>query len=70
MLPMNHVFEDEDGAPYPEEVQRAAKVVLGRMSSCIQPKCYSCERALQSVVDLLVIMDKSIRQYLKENPDA
>lgn len=60
MINRNHVFEDEDGAPYPEEVQKAAHKAFARMPGCGSMDCRVCEENLNAVMNLCVTVDKAV----------
>lgn len=54
-------FEDEEGAPLPEPLQKAAHAVLDRMSGCPLPNCHACEANRVAIADLITEARRTAR---------
>jgi hypothetical protein len=53
MLAEQDLLEDGDGAPYPDEVQSAARDVLMRMSGCPDAYCHACQENIRVTLVLI-----------------
>jgi hypothetical protein len=63
MINVDGRFLSENGTPYPEEVQRAAREVLRSMDGCPQPDCPVCRGRRESVDELIKVAVQTGRDW-------